>query len=633
MSAFGGILTRDKQPVDERMYRRMRQSLAGFGDGVEESTGPGFAICAARRPFDLLSNEEHQPLKLSPVEVLTFTGRLDNREDLLVRLGRADVRTDLDIVAQAYAHNRESCFGSFVGDWAIVVVNTVEREVIIATDHMANRPVFYVVTDRMIVWCTALDVLVEACGRSDDIDDEYIARVLTFGVCDSRTAFRGVHRADSASVIHLKSGEVPRKSVSWKLRPDTIRYRRLEDYADRLRELLTESVRVRLRANAPVWAELSGGLDSSTIVCLSARLIAAGVVAAPSVHPLSRVFSGSPESDESHFIQQVEQWSGLRSLRIDDGDVPWETYNAGVLPDNLGREDYIVLDAMRATRSRVLLSGELGDVVMGQSSQHFVGAFDHLQNWHMTKFAQECMEWARQQKRPVLSAVWQLARLLTPPKRLSRQFEREAVRLRRGAGRTREARIASAFALQDDLVRRTQPTPFDPAEEMKGWPPQKWPFLNQLSSFVYCGGCRCRDADIETTRSYPFSHRPLLQYVASIPTSVFWHSGTRRALMRSALRTSIPDAIVRRRSKGFAAPATTRFARMLALEVVNRVDTLEVVQRGWVDPDRFRTQLAGLLSGASTRAVVIRNICVIEAWLEHRKHGEQSGAGPAKASM
>ena len=93
-----------------------------------------------------------------------------------------------------------------------------------------------------------------------------------------------------------------------------MRYRNPLDYEARLRELWCEAVGARLRVSGTVWSELSGGLDSSSVVCMADTLIKGGRVAAQSIQPISHATLRSPEGDERRFIAEVEAATHTKSV-------------------------------------------------------------------------------------------------------------------------------------------------------------------------------------------------------------------------------------------------------------------------------------------------------------------------------
>src|SRR6185436_21089957 len=121
-----------------------------------------------------------------------------------------------------------------------------------------------------------------------------------------RTAYRNIHSVPPGVALIVRDKCIEKREF-W--RPDTvreIRYRSDAEYEEHFRDLFREAVRCRLRADRPVWAELSGGLDSSSVVCMADQVIASGEADVAQLETVSYVYDNSPASDERRFIREVE---------------------------------------------------------------------------------------------------------------------------------------------------------------------------------------------------------------------------------------------------------------------------------------------------------------------------------------
>src|SRR6185295_17959680 len=116
---------------------------------------------------------------------------------------------------------------------------------------------------------------------SSDLDEQYIAGFLIFGACPNRTPYKGISSVPPGHAVCVSSEGTSIRRF-WELPTgDTIRYQNERRYEEQLRELFREAVTVRLQTDSPVLAELSGGLDSSSVICMANDLIGSGAVSAP----------------------------------------------------------------------------------------------------------------------------------------------------------------------------------------------------------------------------------------------------------------------------------------------------------------------------------------------------------------
>ena len=125
---------------------------------------------------------------------------------------------------------------------------------------------------------------------------------------------------------------------------------------------------------------------------------------------------------------------------------------------------------------------------------------------------------------------------------------------------------------------------------------------------------------LDVIYTYPFVHRPLVEFVMAIPGEELSAPGQMRSLMRRSFAGLLPPRVVERTSKGYYPPAAMRALRPLA-ESARPVDRLDVVQRGWLDPGRLDAAIRVVIDGgAATGAEVLRALR-LEQWLisRHRR--------------
>jgi len=125
-------------------------------------------------------------------------------------------------------------------------------------------------------------------------------------------------------------------------------------------------------------------------------------------------------------------------------------------------------------------------------------------------------------------------------------------------------------------------------------------------------------APVDITYTYPFVHRPLVEFVLAIPGAELSAPGRLRSLMRRAFAELLPSRVVERTSKGYYPPAAMRTLRPLA-QAARPVRRLEVVQRGWLDPERLDAAIGEVVDGGATAGSEVRSALRLEQWLTTRQ--------------
>src|SRR4029077_8185194 len=137
------------------------------------------SIALVYRPFHTTAESRHekQPYASRRGFVLTWDGRIDNREMLIAEL-RRDLKaspSDVAIFAAAFDRWENDCFRRIIGDWAVSLWKPDQRELLFATDYMAVRHIFYYLRGDWLWWSTDLAPLVLLTGSKFRIDDDYVA--------------------------------------------------------------------------------------------------------------------------------------------------------------------------------------------------------------------------------------------------------------------------------------------------------------------------------------------------------------------------------------------------------------------------------------------------------------------------
>ena len=178
MSVQAGIWNFDGRPVDRKFLADIIESLKHQGADGESCHVDG-SVALLYRPLHTTaeSRREKQPYFSRRGFILTWDGRLDNRDELIPELG-SDLETnptDVAIIAAAFDRWETDCFQRIVGDWAVSIWKPKEREILFAADYMAIRHIFYYLKNNQILWSTDLSPLVLLSGAKFHVDDDYIA--------------------------------------------------------------------------------------------------------------------------------------------------------------------------------------------------------------------------------------------------------------------------------------------------------------------------------------------------------------------------------------------------------------------------------------------------------------------------
>ena len=181
MSIQAGIWNLGGKPVDREVLARIGQSEAEYapdGETIHVHGSAGMLYESFHTTVE--SRLERQPFVSASGKVFTWDGRLDNRHAMMgqIRNALTDDITDVAIVAAAFERWGTDCFAKLIGDWAISILDTQNRELILARDYIGVRHLFYYAMCDKILWCSHLAPLAKFAPQLSLCDD-FFAGYLT----------------------------------------------------------------------------------------------------------------------------------------------------------------------------------------------------------------------------------------------------------------------------------------------------------------------------------------------------------------------------------------------------------------------------------------------------------------------
>ncbi len=312
---------------------------------------------------------ERQPLELAGMLFkIVLDGRLDNRSELLNSLHiepqRGSRLSDAALILHAYAHWGEHCFERFIGEFALVILDQHRGELLCARDALGDRTLFYSFKGTRLVVASEPWAITGADGSCVDLNESAVAHYFALKATeDGQTLFKNIYQLLPARVMAVTaSGH--RTWRYWQPDPSIrLRGRSDKEYADEFRSLLEESVRCRLRSITLPGVVMSGGLDSTSVTCLAARMLAPATLTT-----ISYVFDELPDCDERQFINAVKDQWGIRSIQIPCDDI-WPYKDSRSWPRNPNWPDgnpYRLIKERTSLRAKtegftVMLTGGFGD--------------------------------------------------------------------------------------------------------------------------------------------------------------------------------------------------------------------------------------------------------------------------------
>ena len=575
MSGIAAAWRRDSAPLHrttlDRMIERLNPPVAdAVGVWADGPVGLGHRALHAT-PESLL---EKLPLVSEGGDVaVTADVRLDNRDELIGALAlprrSPDAVGDVELLLRAWERWGEECPTHLLGDFALALWDARRHVFFCARDPAGLKPLYYHLSPRLFAVASGTEALLAIPDVPRRLNELKVASFLLPELEDRvTTSYEGISRLPAGHQLTVTSRDgAPR--AYWQLDPGRALAPESDAaYAERFREVFTRAVRCRLRSVPTIGAALSGGLDSSSVVCV-VRAVQAEAGAGPLATYTAR-FPTVPSCDEEAYVAAVEAQGGLmpRHLRGDTldplGDLEGaldpevETFRAAGY--YMHRALYL---AARADGRRAFLEGMGGDAVVSHGMGY---VHDLARRGRWLALGREVYLLSRAFRQPIWRHVRWIAGSMAP-----RPVRRAWRRLRR-TGWLGPATIGDDFARRiglEERLRAAEPEPLGDIADgarREHWrqliSPRLALVLEALAAGAGAAGVDVRD---------PFLDRRLVELCLAMPASQKVRLGRTRIVARRALGPLLPREIRDRPDK---APLDLMLGSALAVYGRARLDRL-----------------------------------------------------------
>jgi asparagine synthase (glutamine-hydrolysing) len=241
-----------------------------------ERDGLAFGFCRLSI-VDLVTGDQPISNESGTIHVIC-NGEIFNHQELRRQLeARGHVfrsRSDIEVIVHLYEEQGDELVHSLNGQFGFAIFDETRRRLLLGRDHCGIIPVFYTVANGNLVFASEIKTLLCFPEVERKVDLTGFDQLLSLpGVISPRTLFQGIQSLPPGSLLTAEGGEITVREY-WDLRfpkeSEAVYDRTPPEYQEELKETLAQAVRVRLQADVPVGAYLSGGLDSSLIVGLIA---------------------------------------------------------------------------------------------------------------------------------------------------------------------------------------------------------------------------------------------------------------------------------------------------------------------------------------------------------------------------
>jgi asparagine synthase (glutamine-hydrolysing) len=587
----------DVNPVEEELLRQMLGMIRHrgpdqFGIYLDDRVGLGSARLSI---IDLTSGQ--QPISNEDRTLwIVFNGEIFNyvelRPELEQRGHHFATNTDTEVILHLYEDYGPDCLKYLNGQFAIAIWDTQNRSLFLARDRVGIRPLFYTQVGGRLIFGSEIKAVFAHPSVPREIDPIAIDEVFTYwSTLSPRSFFKNIYEIPAGHYLIASQGEVNIQRY-WGLDfPEgnlingKNRLRPLDDYLDEFRDLLVDAAQIRLRADVPVGAYLSGGIDSSTIAAVIRKY------ANNQLDTFSITFS-DPDFDESEYQKRMAKHLGTNhqvifATHADIGrvfpDVIWHSETA--LTRTAPAPMFLLSRLVRDHKFKVVLTGEGAD--------EFLAGYDIFKEAKVRRF------WARQPEsviRPLL-----LKRLHPHIKDLTSgggaylaAFFREGMSDHTNPGYSHSIRWKTTSRTKRFFSNRLQAmlgikNSYDsrdiyyPPEFYRWGPLAKAQYLEVtifLSMYLLSSqGDRMGMAHSVEGR-FPFLDHRIIEFCNFLPPELKLNGLTEKYLLKKLARKWLPEEIWRREKQPYRAPIHRSFFNEATPDYVNELLSTESLDAG-----------------------------------------------------
>lgn len=490
---------------------------------------------------------------------VVFNGEIYNyieiKDELLARGAKFTTRSDTEVILEAWRVWGADCLPRFRGMFAFALHDDVERTVILARDQFGKKPLF--LADRqtaagpILVFGSEISALLAHPAVHAELDVDTLYQYLCWRYAPGPfTFFRGISKLPPGSYLVWQGGKITTRRYWTAPEETTIGQASSGDAVAEFLDVFDEAVRLRLRADVPLGAFLSGGLDSSAIVATLAHL------GAPEIRTFTVGFRGDPASELTAAAETASQIGTIHtSLELVPDDLTallpmLSRHRAAPIVETADLPIYM-MSAEAAKHVKVILSGEGSD-------EMFAGYPKHLVERYLGRFAG-----------PGLLSVAGHALLAatSPAPARSRRFR---IAARAMCEERFEDRMVSWFGAAipaereqlwtgPDVLRQLDTRPFRAAPtstplrrvlhfDQTSWLPDN--LLERMDMMTMAASIEART---------PFMDVRLAEFASTLPDNCRIGGRVTKRIVREALGPRLPKAVLTRKKNGFRMPVTEWF--------------------------------------------------------------------------
>jgi asparagine synthase (glutamine-hydrolysing) len=610
---------------DASTVRRMATVLRHRGpDGEGFWSDASSRLCLGHRRLSIIDLATGQQPMHDPDTgtAIVFNGEIYNyvelRRQLIDKGCTFRTESDTEVLLALYRLMGTDALHHLRGMFALALWDPRSATLLLARDRIGKKPLYYTTQSGILYFASSFAAIATILRSPHDVDLPQLDAFLTLGYIPAPATIHPAVKKLPAGTFATVDRDGLHLSSFWDPAREIVPYEGTWDQAvERLDELVTTAVAIRLRADVPLGVLLSGGVDSSLVAAVAARR---------SSHPVQTFSIGFDDvhSHELSYAGAVAQHIGSdhRAFRVASDAVdliPQLVRHFGEpFGDPSAAPAWLVAQEARR-HVTVAVGGDGGD-------EGFAGYDWYETAARLTRVTRRVPTALRQAfsgfRSPLLPAFGSLGRLSRAAALLTLDESHRYLALRSLLD-SRVARCLYSPQLQE--VHRLADTERTAVLDtlFRATPGSSLRRMRTLDIKTYLAECLMPKLDV-TTMAHglearaPLLDHELLQFALSLPDAWILANGSRKKLLRTVLYRYVPSHLVESRKRGFDPPLAAWFSRHLRprIEALSASNALR--ETGWFQPEGIGALAREHLRGQRDNSLRLYNLLVLDQWLRDR---------------
>lgn len=544
MSGICGIIRFDGMEVRKNDIQNLLNSIQNRGNDDENIWVKGNVAFGHKMLWSTPESlHEKQPLISKDGHQIVITdARIDNRDELFEKLNIMEqsdsLITDSDLILWAYQKWGKECPKFIRGDFAFAIFDTIKNELFCSRDRIGLKPFNYYINKDYFIFSSEVNALFSILSvKKEENINALKTYISNWSIPRDETFYKNIKRLPSSSSLSLNLDDNTHVINRFWF-PEKIKINKSISFDDATKKfslLFKQAVQSNMRSAYPIAFEVSGGLDSSSVLCIGLTIKSKQPIVPYTLH-----YKNLP-CDEIEYINAIEDEKNIKILKIDVNNFDYQTkYNLKYIfkytkswPAGGPWIEHVAKNSILIKRNiRVVLTGLGGDEVLHTNQKYFEDYRKERKYW---KVAKEiiCMEYSFLQKmKLILSFFFPLL------KKLKKTIISVKNKKKLLDNHEKKINIEEVINKEDFLYSQYQ---YNNTMTGLGSIVSYWADMNP-TQFYGKDNIECR---------HPFYDTRLMEFLFSLPPEYRYKCGVYKSILRASMQDILPDKIRTRKDKAY----------------------------------------------------------------------------------